>query len=471
MLDIQTITCQDTTEDLSKIIVDPHVTNSSNFKLNKTSVASSFGLPTCKGQDELIVLKPFNGVNSDYNVYYHQGREYGLIRNCEPGVPIPANQSKYCFDRGFNQDEEHESTVAVICAKPKTCIRTCCQPGQYKLINGTCLDYTTELEQPWIIKFTDDPNATYDTFVNGPCSQGGWNAKETTHEWYFKSNGDLTFTSDLVTYSYDQYCLNHAEDQSGNFTKEIFVCEVENQKCLGELGSWKCAVDLTLYPILMGFSIFFLILLQWIIWTEKKEKLYECMQLCNIAMLALFYLTLIIINQTKSTDLPSYLCEILGLVIQFSYMSALFWLSAMSYFVFNAFKGMTSNPKNLQKRKYGFNHPKFKFYALYAFGCPAVVSIVTIILQHLPEDFQEGYIAPRINSGTCLLGHYKGGLDIPQLWYFHLINIFTLVRIQSILRSKNHMIIFPAFNFGLFCHFCVENHFWILGHRQSNHDY
>eukprot|EP00093_Oithona_nana_P005317 05317.XXX_271218_272539_1 [CDS] Oithona nana genome sequencing. len=245
------------------------------------------------------------------------------------------------------------------------------------------------------------------------------------HQWNFESNGDLTLS--LATYSYDQYCLSHAQDQSGNFTKEIFVCEVENQACHGEFQSWKCAVDLTLIPILMGFSLFFLILLQWIIWTEKKQNLYECMQLCNIFMLTLVYLTLIIIKQVKSTDLPSALCEILGLVFQFSYMSSLFWLSAMSYFVFNAFKGMTSNPKNLQKKKYGFNHPKFKFFALYAFGCPALVIVVTIILQHLPEDYQEGYIAPRINNGTCLLGDSRGGFDIPQLWYFHVINIFTLL--------------------------------------------
>ena len=81
MLDIQSKTCQDTTEDLSKIEVDPHVTAPSLIKINKTSVASSFALPTCEGEDELIVLKPFNGRNSDYNVYY-QGIEYGLIRNC-----------------------------------------------------------------------------------------------------------------------------------------------------------------------------------------------------------------------------------------------------------------------------------------------------------------------------------------------------------------------------------------------------
>ena len=426
MLDIQSKTCQDTTEDLSKIEVDPHVTAPSLIKINKTSVASSFALPTCEGEDKLIVLKPFNGRNSDYNVYY-QGKEYGLIRNCEPRDPIPPNQYKYCFDRGFNQDE-HESTVAVICGQPKTCIRTCCQPGQYLSRNGSCIDHTTEPDQPWTIEFTDDPNATYHIFnTNLPCN-GGSLENETKREWHFESNGDLTI--DLATYSYDQYCLSHAQDQSGNFTKEIFVCEVENQACHGEFQSWKCAVDLTLIPILMGFSLFFLILLQWIIWTEKKQNLYECMQLCNIFMLTLVYLTLIIIKQVKSTDLPSALCEILGLVFQFSYMSSLFWLSAMSYFVFNAFKGMTSNPKNLQKKKYGFNHPKFKFFALYAFGCPALVIVVTIILQHLPEDYQEGYIAPRINNGTCLLGDSRGGFDIPQLWYFHVINIFTLVRIQ-----------------------------------------
>merc|ERR1711953_439265 len=107
MLDIQTITCQDTTEDLSKIIVDPHVINTDYIKLNKTSIASSFGLPACEGQDKLIVLKPFNGVNSDYNVFY-QGYEYGLIRNCQPKPFFLPNQNKYCFDRGFNQDEEHE---------------------------------------------------------------------------------------------------------------------------------------------------------------------------------------------------------------------------------------------------------------------------------------------------------------------------------------------------------------------------
>merc|ERR1712029_1035378 len=89
------------------------------------------------------------------------------------------------------------------------------------------------------------------------------------------------------------------------------------------------------------------------------------------------------------------------------------------------------NPADLVRRKFGFFNPQFKFYALYAFGCPGLVILITIILQYLPDEYQENYIAPRINRGHCLLGKAGQGLDIPQLWYFHLINIFTLVSILA----------------------------------------
>ena len=97
----------------------------------------------------------------------------------------------------------------------------------------------------------------------------------------------------------------------------------------------------------------------------------------------------------------------------------------MSHFIWKAFKERPS----LQKQRYGFAHPKFKGYALFAFGCPALVSIVTVILHHLPEEVQENFIAPRINNGTCQLGQAGDGLDIPKLWYFHLVNIMNLVTI------------------------------------------
>ena len=280
-----------------------------------------------------------------------------------------------------------------------------------------------EPPEKWTVKFMDDPQATYQSFHSNPCSIG-YLQNETEHEWYFESNGDLII--DLTPYTYAQYCLNYYEEDWGQYTKAIRVCQVENQECHGPFKSWQCAVDFTLLPILMGLSLAFLILLQWVIWSEKKDKLYECLQLCNIWMLALVYLTLIIL---KTAKLQGAMCEILALMFHFAYMSAFFWLSSMSCFIWRAFKGSTGNPAELVPRRFGFFNPQFKFYALYAFGCPAVVILITIILQYLPDEYQENYIAPRINDGTCLLGEAGQGWDIPQLWYFHLINIFTLVSI------------------------------------------
>ena len=121
------------------------------------------------------------------------------------------------------------------------------------------------------------------------------------------------------------------------------------------------------------------------------------------------------------------MCQFLGLLYHYSYMSAFFWLSAMSHFIWKSFKGIRL--KSFHKPKYGFTHRKFKYYALYAFGCPALVSLVTIVMHYLPEKWQNKVIAPRLGEDTCALGEPGEGFDIPKLWYFHLVNIFVLVRI------------------------------------------
>lgn len=370
-----------------------------------------------------MVLKPHVGENSDYFVFHDKTKgELGLIREC-PRQRFLANTDSYCFDRGFNQDE-HESTVAIVCGQPKTCIRTCCPEGQYLNQTGDCVEYKTIPTEKWTVKFTDDPQATYQSWSNIPCSVG-YTQNLSQHEWYFESNGDLIL--DLAPYTHAQYCLNYLEDND-KYTKEVRLCLVENLECHGPVKSWTCTIDFTLVPILMGFSLAFLILLQWVIWSEKKDKLYECLQLCNIWMLALVYLILIIL---KTTILHGAICEILALVYHFAYMSAFFWLSAMSFYIWRAFNRKSGSASDFVRRKFGFYYPEFKYYAMYGFGCPGLVTLVTIILQYLPEAYQGNYVAPRINDGTCSLGQAGKGLDIPQLWYFHLINIFTLLSILA----------------------------------------
>ena len=421
MLDIQNKRCLDTKEDVSKIVFDPHVLHwSDQKKFDITPVKTGHSFPSCQGTDELIVLKPFNGPNTEYKIFHNDTHERGFLRTC-PRVPV--KKSGYCLDHGFNQDQKHESTVAVICGQPKTCIRTCCKETAYhSLSEGKCTNYQNQPEN-WRTDFTQGkvPNAKY---IHGaPCTNGTFQ-NETDHEWYFESDGSLYL--DLIHFTYDQYCLNNLEDsQSGTYTKQLFVCSMGEQgRCHGPYKSWLCSIDFTLLPILMGISLVFLVLLQWIIWSEKKDKLYECMQLCSIWMLALVYLTLIIL---KVSQVDGPMCEFLGTLFHFAYMSSFFWLSAMSHFVYNAFKGLEGRARNLRRVKYGFLNPKFRLYALYGFGCPALVTLLTIILNNVSSG--EGFIAPRIGNGRCTLGQSRDGLDIPMLWYFHIINILTLVSI------------------------------------------
>jgi hypothetical protein len=116
-------------------------------------------------------------------------------------------------------------------------------------------------------------------------------------------------------------------------------------------------------------------------------------------------------------DFPAA-CELEGLLIQYSYMSAIFWLNAMSHMMWTTFRKF----RPVQIRKTGLRHPKYKWYALYSWGCPLLVSIVTLVMQHLPSNVTKDVTTPRIGQVNCFLAP-----DNAILYYFHVINAPVLV--------------------------------------------
>ena len=73
--------------------------------------------------------------------------------------------------------------------------------------------------------------------------------------------------------------------------------------------------------------------------------------------------------------------------------------------------------------KYGFQDSKYKKYALCSWGCPLIVTLVTITMQHLPQEWVPQWVVlPGIGTEECFLRSKGNGLDLPQLWYFHIIN-------------------------------------------------
>ena len=70
-------------------------------------------------------------------------------------------------------------------------------------------------------------------------------------------------------------------------------------------------------------------------------------------------------------------------------------------------------------KEYGCSNPRFKWYALYAWGLPGVILGVTLLMQYLPEELtkDQGFVVPGIGHKRCLLDEHEA-----MLFYFHVIS-------------------------------------------------
>ena len=140
-------------------------------------------------------------------------------------------------------------------------------------------------------------------------------------------------------------------------------------------------------------------------------------------MMYISYLFLTIVKWTKHMDTPT-LCIFEGIVIQYSKMSMYFWLSAIGFNVWSSFRKMKPRVTfHTRRQMLGFQDKSFKWYALYAWGCPFLVTCVTLTMQFLPES--EAYVLPKIGNRTCTLDPEWG-----KLYYYHVINGPILVSIN-----------------------------------------
>ena len=144
-------------------------------------------------------------------------------------------------------------------------------------------------------------------------------------------------------------------------------------------------------------------------------------------MMFSFYLFLTI-GKWKTSTKDDWFCHLNGLLIQYSEMSAFFWLSALGHCVWKSFRRIKPPTQNLQSSiKLGIYNKKYKWYALYAWGCP---SLVTILMQYLPEEMTDGYHTPGIGENSCTL-HHKWG----KLVYFHIVNGLILASLMINISS------------------------------------
>ena len=209
-----------------------------------------------------------------------------------------------------------------------------------------------------------------------------------------------------TTFNHNAYCLSSVKPISANspnlgHSAAVIRCEYP----------WRTdLVNTYIASALLLISDAFLLGLMVNLLMNSTQKLFGAMEVSVILNLFFYNFTISIAKlwSPESYNQLPISCLILGFVIQFSYLSVMFWLNAMSFDVWSTFRYMRSRDlgPTLSSPKLwfeGFKCQKYRYYALYGWGIPLLVTFVTITMQFLPPYITDGYTTPGIGEENCFL--------------------------------------------------------------------
>ncbi|XP_054084759.1 G-protein coupled receptor Mth2 isoform X1 [Zeugodacus cucurbitae] len=281
-------------------------------------------------------------------------------------------------------------TRGCVC-KIKQCVKFCCHPRAEMYL--TSEDSAPQCEEVLNEKLTYSPyvNVTLrnnsrvvmhmlDEFVvqqGIPC-EGGYMLMPHKYEedqWELFENGTLLRTSDAKSFSRRDYCL-HAHNTSVGFVLNPMNCPI----------IYKEPKTLMFNTIIMLISAPFLyatILIYWLI-----PELWNLHTKCLISYLLSLAIgtTLIVLVNMQDSNYETVACAFIGFVSYFFLTAVFFWLNVICFDLWLNFRVTQGAVQNVTKRK------RFLYYSLYAWGMPALMTIVTASLQNsnLPNGLKSG---------------------------------------------------------------------------------
>ncbi|RXG69899.1 G-protein coupled receptor Mth2 [Armadillidium vulgare] len=367
-------------------------------------------LLNCKNSEEIVKVP----LNSDSQSSQMKLTNEGLILSHKVtpfGDAINIPSPEYCVE----MDTNSIATSASYCyidpisahmefCEGVTCIRKCCPLGEaYDMNNYRCVP--VDLINKWTPEFYNKDTYAkeivkeYKIIVGFPvnCDFTTLSPNNDPPDFFqLLSNGSLYVKNWHLSLSSSKYCLdNFIYEES--FMVEAMICFPQPKA----EGSSMCHhVGQKLYPSLLLISSIFLIitLTVYAIIPDLHSKIQGKCLITSILSLLASYISLATV-QLWTRNLSSGWCIAFGFLIQFSVLSAFFWLNVMSYDIWRTLRSMKSgrdSPAGARKR--------FLYYSLYAWGCPFVIVIVTVIMQFLPKYLdRSNLILPRIGEYGCIV--------------------------------------------------------------------
>ena len=242
-------------------------------------------------------------------------------------------------------------------------------------------------------KYNNSDNHTY-VHTELEC-EGGETYLYPRKYWDFTENGTV-INGDL--YELNNYCIEQTEEVA-------MVCRNTNRNHIRS----------TAKLIVMSISIVCIVII--IVCNCASDELRNnhvtAIKIPFFFFLALSFLIVVVRNKFHENLLTHTSgCIITGLLLQFSALSIFFWLTCLSVDVWLRFRKI----HDFRATEVSRNH---LYYTVSILG-PAIITIVTMILQFVKDQEEAGYIHPSIGK-TCELGK-----PLPLFLYFHLIIIILL---------------------------------------------
>ncbi|CAL4114088.1 unnamed protein product, partial [Meganyctiphanes norvegica] len=148
-----------------------------------------------------------------------------------------------------------------------------------------------------------------------------------------------------------------------------------------------------LYPVLMSFSSFFLVVTFAVyagVPTLRQRTYGRCLISLVIALL-IFYLMQISNYFNNVSDRRQ--CITLAFFMHWNGLAIFFWLNVMAFELWRTVRAQTPVQHSMTK---------FIKYSVYAWGCPLLIAIITVIIDHLPEEY-DLIIRPQLAGTHCFL--------------------------------------------------------------------
>uniref|UniRef100_A0A1I8NM82 G-protein coupled receptors family 2 profile 2 domain-containing protein n=1 Tax=Stomoxys calcitrans TaxID=35570 RepID=A0A1I8NM82_STOCA len=308
----------------------------------------------------------------------------------------------------------------------RSCIRFCCHPTKELIANYSRQCSNEELEH----------DLEYDPYINVLATNGTMVRKHVTKEftivqgvpcegayslapqldeedaWDIFENGSILRHYDMAYLTKRDYCLMPMELDDGQWVLNPMNCPIVKPASL----------SLQINNIAMAISVPFIILtiMVYALIPELRNLHGKCL-ISYLSPLAIGYTILSTISLSE-VEFPNFVCSCLGYVAYYCFMSAFFWLSVISFDLWQNFR-LTGSIRFGQRKR-------FLLYSSYAWGIPAGLTLIVIGIQN--SNVKDLY-KPGIGDDYCWLKTH----DWSAMIYFFGINL-VIVLVDIIFFSMTY---------------------------------